>query len=697
MEEPSVLDYIKSRFKWWGKEKIDIPAESSALEPGNHIENDSKQRKIPWRSILGLLLVLAGQRSFEPPNRDLFMGICFYLSGLVLVIWAIIQNEWVTAPIPEQETHKDPNSIRSTYLIPAVFLALSAFLLFGGNQFNLSNIILWVLSIGCLFMAFWLKENETKPVWPQVKDFIKKGSWQFQLSRWQLLVILVIVLVAFFRIFQLSEVPAEPFSDHAEKILDVYDVSQGQTSIFFPRNTGREAFQMYLTLFVAKFFGTGLSFISLKIGTALCGLLTLPYVFLLGKEIANRRVGLIAVLLAGIAYWPNVISRVGLRFPLYPLFVAPVLFYLIRGLQRSRRNDFILAGLFLGLGLHGYSPFRIMPFLVVFVIGLYIIHRQPTGKKRQVVIWLVLLAITSLFVFLPLLRYWLQNPDAYSSRAFSRLGSIEQPLPGVWWQIFLSNMWNGLKMFNWSDGEIWVHSIPYRPALDMVSAALFLLGVVLIFSRYLRQRNWVDVFLLTSVPFLLLPSVLSLAFPSENPSLNRTGGAIIPVFIICALALEGFLQSVQARMDRISGKVLTLSVATLLFVVSISQNYDLVFNQYNQQFRLSSWNSSEMGLVIKQFGTVYRSMDNAWIIPYPYWVDTRLPGVWAGIPNRDFAVWPEDLANTLNNTGAKLFIYNTADTDSGSLLKGLYPQGSVSQYASKTPNHDFMIYFVPAQ
>jgi 4-amino-4-deoxy-L-arabinose transferase-like glycosyltransferase len=216
------------------------------------------------------------------------------------------------------------------------------------------------------------------------------------------LVLLAILLVVFFRTYQLNGVPAEPFSDHAEKILDVYDVSMGQFHIFFPRNTGREGLQMYLTAVVAALFGTGLSFLSLKIGTVLCGLATLPYIYLLGKEIGNRKVGLIALVLTGIAYWPNVISRVGLRFPLYPLFVAPVLYYLIRGLRRSWRNDFILAGLFLGLGLHGYSPFRIMPILVVFAIFLYLLHRRSHIDWKQALIWLGLISVTALFRFLPL-------------------------------------------------------------------------------------------------------------------------------------------------------------------------------------------------------------------------------------------------------------------------------------------------------
>ena len=72
-------------------------------------------------------------------------------------------------------------------------------------------------------------------------------------------------------------------SDHAEKLLDVWDVLHGQTSIFFPRNTGREAIQMYLTAGIIQLFHTGYTFLSLKIGTVLAGLLTLPYIYLLGQ------------------------------------------------------------------------------------------------------------------------------------------------------------------------------------------------------------------------------------------------------------------------------------------------------------------------------------------------------------------------------------------------------------------------------
>ena len=138
----------------------------------------------------------------------------------------------------------------------------------------------------------------------------------------------------------------------------------------------------------------------------------------------------------------------------------------------------------------------------------------------------------------------------------------------------------------------------------------------------------------------------------------------------------------------------------MLFLVGFStfQNYDLVFNQYASQYTESAWNSSEMGAVIKQFGQVYGTTDSVWIVAYPYWVDTRLPGVWAGIPNRDFAVWPKDLRQTLDVNGPKLFMIKVEDKQDTATLEKLYPQGELSLFHSATNDEgkNFFILFVPA-
>ena len=113
---------------------------------------------------------------------------------------------------------------------------------------------------------------------------------------------------------------------------------------------------------------------------------------------------------------------------MYAVFVAPMLFYLIRGLRTRNRNDFLLSGLFLGLGLHGYSPFRIVPLLVVAAFVIYMIHIRSKESRQQAFWWFSIIVVTSLLVFLPLLRYWLAHPDIFGYRAMTRLTSTEAVL-----------------------------------------------------------------------------------------------------------------------------------------------------------------------------------------------------------------------------------------------------------------------------
>jgi len=313
-----------------------------------------------------------------------------------------------------------------------------------------------------------------------------------------------------------------------------------------------------------------------------------------------------------------------------------------------------------------------------------------------------MMGLVALFVFLPLMRYWVDNPESFGFRALSRLSSTETPITEPVLNIFASNVWKAIKMFNFDDGEIWVHSLPHRPALDVVSAALFVIGVILLLVRYIRTRHWLDLFLLVSIPLLQLPSSLSIAFPGENPALNRAGGAYIPAFIIGALALDGLLTSFGRGRMR---SVLIWVVTGILLYSSASQNYDLVFNQYYRMFKQASWNTSEMGAVIKEFEQTYgpQSADNVWIVPFPYWVDTRLPAVWAGIPNRDMAVWRDKIPDTLNVSGPKLFMVKANVNDPGGndsetldVLQEIYPDGQLRLHSSDVTGHDFWIYFVPA-
>lgn len=744
MKEPSLLDYLKSRLNPWQKEKIEIPNAEAPVSAEKNIDSEtivsentalvvpnadastpvvfeaseegtreitSKLRvpsQVPWRSFLGLVLALVAQLVIEPSagDRAISLSVGLYFFALVFMGWAYLSNEFALPALAEVESQTDPTTYRPRVFMIAILMAVVSFFLFYNNLFTWLNVSMWLGALGLFVRALWIRNPEKVSVLTKFRDFLRSDPWRVSVTRWAVLLVVLIGLILFFRFYRLDGVPGEPFSDHAEKLLDVYDVTQGQTHIFFPRNTGREFIQFYLTAFLAWFLKTGLTFITLKIGTVLIGLFTLPYVYFLGKEVGGKRVALFALILAGTSYWLNTISRIGLRFPLYPALAAPALYYLIRGLRRQNRNDFILSGLFLGFGLHGYSPFRFVPFVILLGAGLYLLHRQSAGKRKQTLVMFSILVLASFLVFLPLLRYALDNPDMFSYRAMTRLTGEENPItPPEWCQtennlqattcVFLQNTWNAMTMFNYDDGEIWVHSIPHRPALDVVSAVLFVFGYIFLFIRYLRKRNWLDIFLFLAVPMLLMPSILSLAFPNENPSLNRTGGAAVVVFVIAGMALDGLYTGLRGVRSVASRRGFAVITVIALLLISSLQNYNLVFDQFSTQFLKGAWNTSDLGRVIRLFVAEGNNPDNAFVIPFPYWVDTRLVGIQAGYPTKDYAINRSDLPTTLEKPGSKLFIVKEEDQETLNVLSQLYPSAMLGHFTSPYEGKNFWIYTVP--
>ena len=667
----------------------EVPVEVS---PDPRIEALPEKRPWPWHACLAILFTLIAQRAVEPPGRNLENALIIYGIAQAWTIISYYSGELVLPILAKFEQRGDAEKIRLIPLLVGIPLLAISFWMFADNQFTPLNVFLWVITFLIFLFAFWT---------PKWRSWIERwrSMWRFPrrvtISWMTIFAIVVIGFGLFYRLYRLGEVPPEMFSDHAEKLWDVRDLLSGDYQIFFPRNTGREAFQMYLTAAVSIIFNTGLSFMSLKIGTVLAGIFTIPYIYLLGKEIGNERVGIFAAAFAGIAYWPNVIARVALRFALYPLFAAPTLYYLVRGLRRGERKDFILSGIALGIGLHGYSPFRFVPIIVVIAVGIYLLHRQSQGLRSRTLVNFVVLVVISLIVFLPLFRYAIDNWDSFNARTLTRMGTLERDYPDDVIDIFMSNLKNALFMMQWDNGGIWVHSVSGRPALDVISASLYAIGLFLVLYRYFLKRNWVDLFLLVSIPLLLMPSVLSLAFPGENPSLNRTGGAIVPIFIMIGYSLEAIVFSFQSRLKPGWGSKVAWAIVISFFAIAAYTNYNLVFDKYYSQFRLSAWNTSELGAFISDFADSFGHKDTAYVVPYPHWVDTRLVGINAGDPNKDYALWPDQIVETQSETRAKLFLYKPEDTETGLLLEQIYPQGISWLFESKVETKEFMVYYVP--
>ena len=714
MEEPSVLDYFKEKInpRNWGKhsEVLDSVSElgsqeseeiepvletSSGLEPASTTVGSNIN--LPWRTLLALFFALIAQRLLEPTSANYKAALFLYAASLGLIILAVLKKEWLIAPLrPDTTAFMEPGEKKVSFYIflPVMLLA---FLALDNNQFSSLNVFLWFAALILALYAFWKPERKIEfgQIFQKVREFIRAPFVNIHLNSWNLLVTAVFAVAAFFHLSQLASIPLDMTSDHAEKLLDINDVLNGKYSIFFARNGGREPIQFYLSAVLIKWFGAGLNFTTLKLGMALAFLVGLFFVYKLGKELGNRWTGLLAMLFMGFASWTNIIARVGLRLVLCPVFVAPVLYFMLRGFRRSNRNDFILAGIFLGAGLLGYSAFRAMPLVVLLGVLIYVIHQRIAQKRKDGWLALGLMALFAFVLVLPLIHFAIEYPDAFGYRTISRMTSTEVPLAKDVFLVFLSNTWNAITMPFWQDGSTWVISVTNRPALDVVTAALYFIGLVVVIIRWIKNRTWQDLFLVLSIPVLMLPSILALAFPIENPSLSRAGGAIVPIIIIAAIGLQSLLVSLWQKCKGAFGKGLVVILALGMVFLSASQNYDLVFNQYNNSYANATWNTKEIGDTCKDYIDSVGAPDTCYVVGLAYWVDTRLVAMVAGYPTMDYAIWPKDIGNTLSDSRAKMFIVRADQADQITQLKQIYPTGFETLHKSPVEGRDFIAYLVP--
>ncbi len=696
MPEPSLLDYLKallSRQKLPAIPPLAEAGKSTVLQrqPGIKPVRSSNASAAgwPWMATASILLFALGQLLWVPDAPYVYVGIVLGAVAVYLALCSIAAGQW---RMPEAHPAREGPAFfafRPMLFILAILSFAMAFDLFAGNRFTFFNVILWLTSLVPLLLALWNFNTPAATLDADQQEL--QGSARKQ---WRGVLLVVFVLLAFFRFSQLSQVPPEMNSDHAEKLFDVNDILNGATPIFFERNTGREPLQFYLSAVIAKFTGTGISFTSLKLGTTLLGFLSLFYVYQLGKEFGGRWVGLFAAILAGVAYWPNVLARTGLRFVLYPAFVAPTLVHLIWALRGKGNNHYLLAGSFLGVGLLGYTAFRIMPLLIIVALLVYWLHTRSNYARRNALIGTLLIALVSLFVISPILRYALQPGSAINYRIATRLFTAESAYPGNPLLIFSTNLIKALIMPFYDGGNVWLIGLLHRPALDYLSAALLMAGVLLLVKRYRASRDWRDLFLLLSIPLLMLPSALSIAFPIENPALNRAGGAAVPIFVLCALALDALVHGIKDQIKAPFAPRIAQGSAIILLMVIASLNYDLAFHQYAQAYANFSWNSSELGAQAADF-IAEEGRANVWVVAFPHWVDTRLVAIQAGMPGQDIGLWPEQLASTLPIEGDKLFLLNLQDTAGLDTLLVLYPRGELNGYESAIEGKDFFEYYVP--
>ncbi len=601
------------------------------------------------------------------------------------------------------------------------------------NTFTVIGFFGWMTSI-VAFSASLATDHflfDPTPLRPRIPPFWKSPTFYALLA--------IMIVGASFRMANLERTPPQMTSDHVEKLLDAQRVLDGNTQVFFPNNGGREAFQMYAMALLSVFPGQNMDFTSLKFLSALEGLVTLPFLWWMGRSVVgveNRRlgniVGLTLAALVAVSGWHVAISRLALRIILTPLIAAWLVVYLGRGMRHNNRDDFLKAGLVLGAGLYMYQAVRMLPVVVVVGVFVAVIMRARSWRTlRNYTVNLLALVWVSFVVFVPLFGFSMQYPDLFWRRTTGRLlgddmvqqtledGSVvmreatlgeqlsafSENLP-----ILGDNIRDVLLMFNFKGDVAWINNNPNAPALDMFVGGLFILGLAAWLVRIIRRRDVVDVLVPLMLFIMLLPSALSIAYPVENPSATRTSGALPVTYLIAAYPLALMLQTVwRLTSQRVLAAIISVMMVGAVMVVSFQQNARTYFQRYHENYLKSSLPYDQAGGELRAFNADVGSAGNSFMIAYPYWWDHRALGLEAGLvdyPNG--VVELDDLPGFMyeallragrynfNPEADILFFLSVDDVETLGQLQEWFPSGRAEFETIESQDRSYAKYIVPS-
>ncbi|MCC7446031.1 MAG: hypothetical protein IT324_01380 [Anaerolineae bacterium] len=708
-------------------------------------------------ALIGALIVPTGRNTVinlpdgtVVPNRT-----SLWIGGLLMLAasagLAVIAARTLTLPRLEPlETPARPAragdrsmlSLRIALMAVATLWTLGSWLFNVDNSFTPMGIFCWLISIITWTVAL-LDRDSSPMMWltrqrERVSDLFHKPI-SFRLSWTPLLLLIILIIGAWFRFGGLADYPPDMTSDHVEKALDSFRVLEGNRSIFFPNNGGREGFQMYYLALLKMATGIPVNFEWLKLGSGLEGMLSLVLLWWMGRAIIGEEdralgnlVGLLMAAMAATSYWHILVSRLGLRIILTPLITTVVFVYLSRALRHNRRSDYLITGLALGASMYMYQADRMLPLVVIAGIVLALIVRvRRRIETRRYLLNLLALAIVALVVFVPLGHYMAQYPESFWQRTAGRLfgdDTTRDPSTGEVIQLDLTladrleafrknvpflvdNLAASLLMFNYrGHASFFDGASEGFPALDFFSGALFALGLGLVIWRIIRRRDPVDWLLPVALIILVLPGALAIAYTVEVPSFTRSSGTLPIVYLIAALPLALLLREVYRRITWNRLRYGILAGVVVLFILGAASNANAYFVGAMDDYRDSTLPHRQAGRIMQGFINSTGAPGNAFVVDFDYWWDYRALGIEAGDPHWANIVWrnpsyKESLIQLIQKNmrtayefrpdREALFFVEPSHIVMLDLLREVFPKGTVIKVPSFKPSRDFLMYTVP--
>lgn len=382
----------------------------------------------------------------------------------------------------------------------------------------------------------------------------------------------LLVLTAFaVRFWNIESLPSGLWIDEAVNAADAITANTtGSYQWFYPNNYGREGLFINLQAFSLKIFGNTIP--ALKLWSAIFGTLAVLGVYLLGKELFGRRApAFFAAFSMAFSYWALNFSRIGFRAIMTPAFLALAFYFFFKGFRTERKRFFFFAGLFVGLGLHGYIASRLVPAIFILLIPFLWLSYQNFFRrfwKHGLVFILGALIAASPMLY----HFFWSHPEDFASRSTAVSVFDEEVNQGDLVGTLVTSMVLSLQKYNFVGDANWRHNYPPYPLLDPITGAFFLSALLFLalqtitllwtrFTKGLRDQRLVrNVFLVGSFLVMLAPEFLT---KEGVPHALRAIGTQVPVFLMVGFAIHWLYRYGEQALP-FSKKVFHILVIVLL-------------------------------------------------------------------------------------------------------------------------------------
>lgn len=624
----------------------------------------------------------------------------------------------------------------------SLLMSAGAWAFNGKNTFTAVGVLCWLLSVIGWSIAFAPEILPAERLEAAARWLITLPNrvLSFRIS-WTLIALIVILIVgAYFRFSNLEAYPPDMTSDHVEKALDSQMISEGYRPVFLPNNGGREVAHFYLLAILHDVLNVPMNFNLLKLATGLEGMLGILVAYWLGRAFIGEEnpqlgnlTGLALAALIAISYWHIMLSRLGLRIILTPFVISVVLIYFVRALRHNRREDYIKAGLALGIGVYCYQAVRMAPVFIVIGFILAVLLRVRNWRTLSSYLFnFIALVLIAVAVFVPLGRYALENRDSFWARTTGRIfgedtievkdpqtGSITSRIANTQDRVdalrqnigfFGSNMQTALLMFNWRGDSAWVTGSPGAwPQLDTVTGALFVIGLGIWVVRMIRRRDPGDWLIPFGIVVMLFPTALALAFTIEVPSGTRASGTMPFVYLLAAFAAAVILRQGWRALNGALPRAGLVAATVVIVMLAASANYNTYFVQAMTEYRASTLPHHQAGTILNGFAKSTGAPGNAFMIAYDYWWDHRALAIEAGDIHWNNGILRDNYIQRIiqtikENFGTSyafrpdrqmLFFLNQKDNEVLAGLQAWLPNSTVEKIKAFNSTKDFLILVVP--